>query len=290
MGMRLAARRNRAIKGFAVAGVVGAGLLSAGCAHEPTSPQQASVESCIQFSISALKHQVTVTSLPAVCRGLTSAQLNFAADAATDAMAGTMHGKLLARARRRELRPLLPRLASIVPAQRRQPVSTVATSQASGPPDGLAALVAWLITVGLGFLMMARWIARGELRRASAGKAWLRPTMNLAHLGLAVAGLVTWIIHLVTGLAGLAWIACVLLLPVAGLGISLVVLRLPERSLAGAAVSAAQIVPSGAGAVPAPVSLDPPSARHPPALVVAAHVIFAMATILYTLLAAIGSG
>jgi hypothetical protein len=278
------------MKGFAVAGVVVAGLLSAGCAHEPTSPQQASVESCIQFSISALKHHVTVTSLPAVCRGLTSTQLNFAADAATDAMAGTMHGKLLARARRRELRPLLPQLASIVPAQRSQPVSTAATSQASGPPDGLAALVAWLITVGLGFLMMARWIARGGLRRASVGKAWLRPTMNLAHLGLAVAGLVTWIIYLVTGLAGLAWIACVLLLLVAGLGISLLVLRLPERSLATAAVSAAQIVPSAAGAVPAPVSLDPPSARHPPALVVAAHVTFAMATILYTLLAAIGSG
>lgn len=290
MGVRLAARRACATKLCAVAGVVLAGLAAAGCAHQPTAQQQASVESCVRSSISALEHHVTVTSLPAACRGLTQARLNAAADAAAEVMTGTMRGKRLMRARMRELSPLLPHLVPALLAQRRQPLSTPVAGQASGPSPGLAALVAWLITVGLGFTMMARWIARGGLHRGHTGKAGSPMSMNLAHLSLAMAGLVTWILYLVTGLASLAWIACALLLPVAGLGMSLLILRLPGRSLAAAAVSAAQAVPIAAGAASAPASPDPPSARHPPALLVAAHVAFAMATILYTLLAAVGSG
>ena len=149
MGVRLAARRACATKLCAVAGVVFAGL-AAGCAHQPTAQQQASVESCVRSSISALEHHVTVTSLPAACRGLTQARLNAAADAAAEVMTGTMRGKRLMRARMRELSPLLPHLVPALQAQRRQPLSMPVAGQASGPSPGLAALVAWLITVGLG--------------------------------------------------------------------------------------------------------------------------------------------
>jgi hypothetical protein len=289
MGMRLATRRTRAATVSAVAGLMFAGLLAAGCAHQPAGPQQAAMESCVQVSSGALEHHVTLPSLPAACRGLTRARLTDAADAAAAAMAGTMHGKRLMRARLRELSPLLPHLAPSLLVQRSQPLPTPA-SPASGPPPGVAALVAWLVTVGLGFSMMAGRISRGGLRRARAARAGSRMGLNLAHLGLAVAGLATWISYLVTGLTSLAWIACVLLLPVAGLGMSLLFLRLPERSPAPAAVPAAVSVPAGVGIAAAPGSLGLPSARHPPALVVAAHVVFAMATILYTLLAAVGSG
>jgi hypothetical protein len=47
--------------------------------------------------------------------------------------------------------------------------------------------------------------------------------------------------------------------------------------------------PPGAGTAPGPVSPDPPPARHPPTLIVAAHGVFAVATILFALLAAVGS-
>jgi hypothetical protein len=289
MSVRLAVRRNCAIKASAVAGVMLAGLVAAGCTHQPASPRRASVGSCIQFGISAIKHHVTVISLPAACQGLTRAQVNFAVGSALHAMAGSAHGKARQRKRAGKLSPFLAHLVTTVPAQRsRPPVAAPAARQASRTTLGLVALFTWLITAGLGSWMMARWIAHGGLRRARAGQARLPPSMIFAHSGLAVTGLLAWIACLVTGLASVAWIACVLLLPVTGLGMALVILSPPERSLAAAAISAAQAVP--AGAAPVPLRDDPPPARHPPAPIVAAHGAFAASTILFALLAALRSG
>jgi hypothetical protein len=153
--------------------------------------------------------------------------------------------------------------------------------------------------------MMARWITRGGFRRARLSKAGVPPSLIFTHFGLAVAGLLVWGAYLATGLAAAAWAACVLLLPVAGLGMALVSLWLPERSLAAATtapaatVPAGQAVPAGAAAGTAMVpganaaadaaGPGPPAARHPPALIVAAHGVFAVATILFALLAAVGS-
>jgi len=270
-----------------------AGLLAAGCAHGPAGPPRASVESCAEFGITAIKHRVTVTSLPAACRGLTRAQVNLAVGQALYAMTSNVHGKAERRARALELSPRLARLVSAVPAQRSRPTAPVpAAGRTSGPALGLAALIAWLITVGLGSWMLARWITRGGFRRARLSKAGLPPSLIFTHFGLAVAGLLAWSAYLATGLAAAAWTGCALLLPVAGLGMALVSLWLPERSLATAMAPAAQAVPAGAGAAgtaPGPVSPDPPPARHPPALIVAAHGVFAVATILFALLAAVGS-
>jgi len=285
-----------------------AGLLAAGCAQGPAGPPPPSVESCAEFGLTAIKHHVTVTSLPAACRGLTRAQVNLAIGEALYAMTSNVHGKAQRRARARELSPLLGRLVTTVPAQRSLPPAPApAAGHGSGLSLGLAALISWLITVGLGSWMMARWITRGGFRRARISKAGLPPSLIFTHFGLAVAGLLAWGAYLVTGLAAAAWVGCVLLLPVAGLGMALVSLWLPERSLPAATVPAAQAVPAGAGAVPGvgaapgpgtapdagmapgPASPDPPPARHPPALIVAAHGVFAVATILFALLAAVGS-
>jgi manganese efflux pump family protein len=289
-----------------------AGLLAAGCTRGPAGPPRASVESCTRFGINAIEHHITVRSVPAACRGLTRAQVNFAVGHAIDAMAATVHGKARLRARARDLSPLLAHLVTTVPAQRSQPVPAAAPRRASGPALGLLALISWLITVGLGTWMVVRWIARGGLRRAHFGRSVLPPSVTLAHFGLAVAGLLAWIAYLATGLTGLAWVACVFLLPVAGLGMALV-FWVPERpatataatataatavpaTVAAAAspaatVPAAQAVPVGAGAAAAPAGLGPPPlARHPPALIVAAHGVFAVTTILLALLAAVGSG
>jgi manganese efflux pump family protein len=316
----------------AAAGAILAGLLAAGCAQGPAGPPRPSVESCAEFGITAIKHRVTVTSLPAACRGLTRAQVNLAVGQALYAMTSNVHGKAERRARARELSPLLGRLVTTVPAQRSLPSAPApAAGHASGPSLGLAALISWLITVGLGSWMMARWITRGGFRRARLSQAGLPPSLIFTHFGLAVAGLLAWGAYLATGLAAAAWTGCVLLLPVAGLGMALVSLWLPERSLATATVAATQAVPAGAGATPGaspapgvvapagmgtapgagmapgagtapgvgtppgagtapgPVGPDPPPARHPPTLIVAAHGVFAVATILFALLAAVGS-
>jgi hypothetical protein len=294
-------------KASAAAGVMLAGLLATGCAHGSAGPPRASVESCAEFGITAIKHRVTVTSLPAACRGLTRAQVNLAVGQALYAMTGNVHGKAERRARTLELSPLLGGLVSTVPAQRSPPMAPAPTAgRAGGPALGLAALISWLITVGLGSWMMARWITRGGFRRARLSRAGLPPSLIFTHFGLAVAGLLAWSAYLATGLAAAAWTGCALLLPVAGLGMALVSLWLPESSLATATVPPAQAVPAGAGAAtvvgtepgagtapsagtaPGLVSQDPPSARHPPALIVAAHGVFAVATILFALLAAVG--
>lgn len=299
--MRPAARRSRAC----AAAVMLAGLLAAGCAQRPAGPPRPSVESCAEFGVTAIQHHVTVTSLPAACRGLTRAQVNLAVGQALYAMTSNVHGKAQRRARARELSPLLGQLVSTVPAQRGPPLAPAPKGgQASGPALGYAALISWLITVGLGSWMMARWITRGGFRRARLSKAGLPPSLIFTHFGLAVAGLLVWGAYLATGLTAAAWVGCVLLLPVAGLGMALLSLWLPERSLAAttvpaATVPAAQAVPAGAtagtGAVPGAnaaagaASPGPPAARHPPALIVAAHGVFAVATILFALLAAVGS-
>ncbi len=146
--------------------------------------------------------------------------------------------------------------------------------------------MSWLITVGLGSAMTVRWIAHGGLRRARAGHARFPPAMIVGHFGLAVTGLLAWIAFLVTGLTSVAWTASALLLPVIGLGMAMLILSLPERSLG--TIPAAQAIP--ADAVPGPVMDEPPPARHPPTLIVVAHGVFAMATILFAILAVVGPG
>ena len=289
MSMRPAARRSCAIRASAAAGVMLAGLAAAGCSHQSAGPPQASVGSCFQFGISAIKHHVTVTSLPAACQGLTRAQVNFAVGSALHVMAIGPGGKMGERKRVAQFSPFLAHLAATVPAQPSPPVSAPvsapAAKLASRTALGLIALVTWLITVGLGAAMMVRWIARGGLRRDRAGHTRFPPPMIFAHFGLAVTGLLVWIAYLVTGVTSVAWIASALLLPVTGLGMAVLIASLPERSLTVTEIPAGQAVLAGTAHVD-----DPPPTRHPPLVVVAAHGAFAMATILFAILAAIGSG
>jgi hypothetical protein len=238
----------------ALAAALLAGLLAAGCAHQPVRPRHATVGSCTRFSVTALRHHTALTSLPAACQGLTRHQLYAAAEAAVRTLAGTMRGKTLRRARMRELSPLLPPLASAV-RQAGRPAVPGPAGGGPGLPLGLAALAAWLVTAAVGLLLMARWLTRGSLRRLPRA----RVAMNLAHLGLSLAGLAAWAGYLVTGAAALAWAGCAALMPVTGLGMSLLLLRTPWR-------------------------------RRLPAFTVAAHVALAVVTLLLVLLAAVGSG
>jgi manganese efflux pump family protein len=285
MSVRVPRRRNHAATAAVAAAVALAGLAGAGCSHQ-SAALRGSVESCIQFGIEAIRHHTTVTSLPPACRGLTRAQVNFAVGSALHSAAIGARGKARQRERIGKASHFLERLVTAVPQQRSQPpVPAPPAQQASRAALGLIAACTWLITAGLGVWMMARWIARRRRRRAPAGQPRRLPALNLAHLGLATTGLLAWSAYLATGVTGVAWAACALLLPVAGLGLTLVFLP-PSQSPAQSAPTA-QAVPRGTAAVPA--ADDPPRARHPPILVLSAHIAFATATILLAFLTAIGT-
>ena len=272
-----------------VTGVVVAAAM-AGCSSQPVVPR-GSVNSCYQFGVAAIRRHVTVTAVPAACQGLSQLEVNGAVGRALHAAVSGVRGK----ARQRQLvardSPYLAELIHAVPA----PSQPAVAAPQSGPPSraalSLAALAAWLVTVGLGVSMMARWITRTRRHGAQPGRG-RGPVLNFSHFGLALTGLLVWISYLATGVTGLAWAACVLLIPVAGLGMTLVFparvrspVTSPPTALAGPA-SSAPVTTVAAG----PPGDDPPPIRGLAALVVAAHITAACLTILLAVLAAIGSG
>ena len=288
----------------AVTGVVLAGVVLTGCSGPPAVPR-GSVTSCTQFGIRAIRRHVTVTAVPAACQGLSQVELNVAVGRALRTAASGARGKV----RQRELIARdTPYLADLIHAVS-VPGQPAVAAPRSGPPSpaalSLAALAAWLVTVGLGLSMMAQWITGIWRRGAQSGDRG--PVLNLTHLGLALTGLLFWISYLATGVTGLAWTACGLLLPVTGLGMTLVFLPTAESPVPDLARSPA---PDPARAPVGSPASDParsparslardPSgspgrrpvtSRRSPALVVAAHITAASLTILLAVLAAIGSG
>jgi hypothetical protein len=258
-------------------------VLAAGCSRQPATGR-ASVGSCTQFGIAAIRHHVTVTTLPPACRGLTRAQVNFAVGSALRSVAGGIRGKARQRKRVGAASRYLEHLVATVPPQRsQQPVPTVAAKQASPVTLGRFALGTWLIALAIGLWMMSRWILRRRLPHTRAGRLRRPPALNAAHLALASTGLVIWIIYLATHVTGLAWAAAALLLPVAGLGMGLVFVP-PSVSPADSAT--AQPLPAG----PAEDRTGGISSRSRgrPVFVVAAHIAFAVATILLAVLSAVG--
>jgi manganese efflux pump family protein len=231
----------------------------AGCSGQ-ADPPRASVASCVQFGVAAIRDHVSVTALPSACRGLTAAQIDSAVSAAVRSAGAGVRGKALRRARIADASHYLERLFVAVPAQRSAPLaSSPAAGWISRTALSVAALCSWLVTVALGLGMMLRWVLRSRARYAPGSRLRRPPALNLAHLGLAGAGLLIWIAYLATGLTGLAWTATALLTVVIGLGMTLVFF-LPSQS------------------------------RHPSVVVTGAHIVFATTTFLFVFLAAIGAG
>ncbi|MFB9689507.1 hypothetical protein [Amycolatopsis plumensis] len=136
----------------------------------------------------------------------------------------------------------------------------------------IAALIAWLVTAVGGFVMLGTWIAKGGTREP--GRSRFSPGLIFGHFALAAAGLVLWIIYLIAGGKTLAWIAFVLLVPVALLGFTMLARWIPGYRNRTAAASASDAAPE----------------QHFPVVVVAAHGLVAVATVVLVLLAALGIG
>ena len=142
----------------------------------------------------------------------------------------------------------------------------------------IAALVAWVLTAAGGFVMLAKWISRGGLHQQHDATTRFPAGLVFGHLGLAAAGLVLWIAYLLLDNDRLAWIAFVVLLPVAGLGVGMFARWGAGRRRAAIDVTASGAATAG-GALPAEQTLPVP--------VVAAHGVFAVATVVLVLLAAL---
>ncbi len=204
------------------------GVLATALGAGSAPPARGSVEACTAAAVRAIEHRVPLSTVTTACGGLNRAQVNFALGRAIYQVAGTGHRKT---AWRRRAVAAGGRLARLIESQRRDEGSPALPSPGAGPPppppgvlagrwgEGLAALAAWLLTIGSGAFMLAGWIRRGGLR-PRGGRGRLAPAVTLAHFGMASAGLLAWIAYLVTGLGGLGWLAVGVLLAAAGLGMA----------------------------------------------------------------------
>jgi len=158
----------------------------------------------------------------------------------------------------------------------------------------IAALITWLVTAGFGFFMLIRWATRGGVRKVEGAGSNLPAARVFTHFGLAVAGLILWIVYLVTGNTLLAWIAFADLILIALLGVLMVrqwakdgrIAMAAAGAQSGAGGAAAGGNPAG-GAATGGVDLAEQHIPRPPVVL---HGIFAVTTVILVLLAALGVG
>ena len=134
-----------------------------------------------------------------------------------------------------------------------------------------AALIAWVLTAGGGFVLLANWLRAGGMK-PSEHSPRIRPPLILGHFALAATGLVLWIIYVFADSDVLAWIAFALLLVVALLGFTMLGIWLSRRRSR------------------VDVSASEPAEQGFPVPVVALHGVLAATTLVLVLLAAAGVG
>src|SRR3954462_13610138 len=139
-----------------------------------------------------------------------------------------------------------------------------------------AALIAWLITAGGGFVLLSIWLKRGGMRQQQEAGNRIRPPLILSHFLLAAGGLVVWIIYLAADKDVLAWIAFAMLVVVALLGWTMSGMWFRRRQARAGAVDVA--------------SPGVPAEQPFPVAVVALHGVLAVTTVVLVLLTGLGVG
>ncbi len=142
-----------------------------------------------------------------------------------------------------------------------------------------AALIAWVLTAGGGFVLLAIWLSRGGMRQGAEGGSRIRPPLILSHFLLAATGLVIWIIYVANDSDTLAWIAFVILAVVAVLGWTMFAIWWQRRKRGPTAREA-----------PTNVESDAPPEQRFPVPIVALHGVLAVTTVVLVFLTAIGVG
>jgi hypothetical protein len=255
-------------------------VLAASCGSVARGPARGSVPACTGFGVRAIQQRLTPARIPPACQGLSRAEVNFALGRAIFLAAGSGRHKA---AWRREASVAGARLGRLItalpPSAASSPGGSGETSAAARPapvnrrPLGLAALLGWLMTVGIGVVMLGRPSVGGMLHQMRARRGRAAPAVLAGHSGLATTALLVWACYLATGWLALAWLAVCLLLPVIGLGMAVLTIG-----------TAAASRPAGG----APVLRA--GRRRRGAILPIVHGLAAMATILLALLTALGAG
>ena len=139
-----------------------------------------------------------------------------------------------------------------------------------------AALIAWVITAGGGFVLLSIWLMRGGIRQQQEAGNRIRPPLILSHFLLAAGGLVVWIIYLINDKDALAWVAFAILAVVAVLGWTMFAIwfrRRQARSLGR------EVATPGM-----------PAEQHFPVPIVTLHGLLAVTTVVLVLLTALDVG
>lgn len=135
----------------------------------------------------------------------------------------------------------------------------------------VAALATWLVTAVGGFVLLGNWIRKGGHRRDASRPSRFPPGLIFGHFLLAAVGLVLWIVYVASDSDGLTWPAFAIVAVVAVLGFTMFFRWLPQvrsrGTRGGHATAEAQF----------------------PVPVVVVHGIFAAATLVLVLLAAINA-
>jgi hypothetical protein len=141
-----------------------------------------------------------------------------------------------------------------------------------------AALITWFAAVLLGLYMLAVWLIENDVTDRAAAPSRLPVVIIFTHLGLAATGLATWVVYLVLEQKIFAWTAIGILGGIAALGATMFLRWIPVYR--GPARTASQAQPlGGAPAIPAEGNF--------PVVIVAAHGLLAVTTLVLTLITAL---
>jgi hypothetical protein len=160
-----------------------------------------------------------------------------------------------------------------------------------------AALIVWFVTALWGLYMLAVWLIENDATRQGNAASRLPIPVILAHVSLAVTGLVVWVAYLLLDRPVLAWTAVGILVGIALLGLAMFARWIPVYRMAddGVRVPVGATVGATAGAT-AGGTLAGRSPRELPAegsfplLIVLAHGAFAVSTVVLVVLTALGVG
>ena len=101
----------------------------------------------------------------------------------------------------------------------------------------VVALLSWIVTAFFGLYLLAVWLIENDVTDKGATASRLPAPVILAHVLLAVTGLVIWVIHLLSGSASWGWVAVGLLAGIAALGLTMFTRWIPVHAAFVAAES-----------------------------------------------------
>ena len=163
------------------------------------------------------------------------------------------------------------------------------------------ALIVWFVTALWGLYMLAVWLIENDATRKGTAASRLPLPVILAHVTFAVTGLVVWVAYLLVDRPVLAWTAVGILVAIALLGLTMFARWIPVYRMADDEVSMPVAAMSGGGpgataeaapsGVPGVGSLrELPAEGSFPLLIVLAHGVFAVSTVVLVVLTALGVG